>query len=873
MSYGGISDDDSIDGDGRSYSSYEMEQLLTEKLALLEKEKQLRDGLGYRYAHKFYKFQREFIESTNKMNLLVAANQLGKSSSGIMRMCEKMFTTDAERIAIWGDKYKPGKDKLVLWYFYPDFTTATTAFVTTWQKYLPSGPYLDKDNPEIFEQYGWKAYFSDRKITQIEFRDGIMQFKAYGQSSINLQSTTCYEAITDEELPYEHYGEIRSRMNYTGGSFSMVFTATLGQKEWYDAMERRGEREEMFPNANKWNVSLWDCMKYEDDSQSPWTRQRIIAISNQYGTEEEVQKRVEGRFVVDRQALVFSGFINKNIVEPCKVPDKWEIYCGIDIGSGGKNHKSAICFTAVNPEKTKAYVIDLWREDILPTDPEVVLRKFYEMREALGRPINSFYDYGSVDFEKLVNANEVKMMYRASKHPEEGIGTLNALMKNNMLQFFNHKDVSKLFQEFRLVRNKQAKNGRRDDACFTKGNSVATNYGFKDISKLRVGDRVLTRDGFRDVVDIGVRKADVKVYEIGNHVARCTPDHKFIVNSNEKKQIQRLTHSDTFNTISIWRYLLWQFRELRQFFLMELSSEGIQIQIKESIGTILHLQLITGKREWDHCTKKYGEYPKGKYQKGLLFTILTIIHLIMILKTLSVWTLKSILDIMVVRIMRPIKSFTMIISERLKKRQRNGMQAKKVENGTLLTEKNHGKKGCIPSINVTNVEKFTHLKSLIQKMIGKKKRVNFAPISANQNFAGKVVSIILRLFAEGVKNLLQEISIIRLNVVQFNVRQDYVYNVTVDDNHEYTVSLCVVANCDALRYSLCRVDFDFSNVDDSTLIGMDRYVKKREAKEADYYEERSLKGFKQTKKKATAERKRIRQVQEDLYEEDSIFDY
>ena len=101
MSYGGISDDDSIDGDGRSYSSYEMEQLLTEKLALLEKEKQLRDGLGYRYAHKFYKFQREFIESTNKMNLLVAANQLGKSSSGIMRMCEKMFTTDAERIAIW----------------------------------------------------------------------------------------------------------------------------------------------------------------------------------------------------------------------------------------------------------------------------------------------------------------------------------------------------------------------------------------------------------------------------------------------------------------------------------------------------------------------------------------------------------------------------------------------------------------------------------------------------------------------------------------------------------------------------------------------------------------------------------------------------
>lgn len=475
------------------YDDLSMEEILQNKLALLEREKELRDGLGYRYAHKFYKFQREFIESRNKMNLLVAANQLGKSSANIIRCCEHAFSTDEERTRLWGNKFNVKKDTLLIWYFYPDFMTATTAFATTWQKYLPSGLYLTDER--LRDQYGWKAHYgSEKKISHITFRKGIIQFKAYGQSSLNLQAASCYETFCDEELPYEHYPEIRSRMNYTDGYFNMVFTATLGQKEWYDAMEKQGDADEMFPNARKWNVSLWDCMVYEDGSPSIWSKDRIIAVSNQYGTEDEVEKRVNGRFIVDKQALVFSAFRNDNIIKPFEIPKEWEIYCGIDIGSGGKNHKSAIVFTAIRPDHKYGVVVDLWREDINPTTPEDVLKKFREMRSKFKNTVFSFYDYAATDFEKLIFNEEVEMLYRATKNPEEGIGIINSLMKNNMLQFFNTGDVPKIFQEFRLVRTKQPKNKRRDDACDGLRYSISKiDFDFSDVKS----DELISADTYK----------------------------------------------------------------------------------------------------------------------------------------------------------------------------------------------------------------------------------------------------------------------------------------------------------------------------------------------------------------------------------------
>ena len=74
--------------------------------------KELREDLPHLYGWKFYPWSREFFESRNKMNLLCAANQIGKSSIAIRKniewACNKKLWPE-----LWDTEPKQ------FWYFYP----------------------------------------------------------------------------------------------------------------------------------------------------------------------------------------------------------------------------------------------------------------------------------------------------------------------------------------------------------------------------------------------------------------------------------------------------------------------------------------------------------------------------------------------------------------------------------------------------------------------------------------------------------------------------------------------------------------------------------------------------------------------------------
>jgi phage terminase large subunit-like protein len=455
-----------------SYENHSELVLLREKLKLLEFEKQLRDGLGYKYAHKFYTWQTEFIDSTNKMRLLNAANQLGKSTCQIIDQCEHdMFSTDEERLARWPG-FKPGSDTITDFYLYPDSKTATIEFETKWKKYLPKGIYLE--DPELKKRYWWKPYYSNGEIDCVEFREGLLAFKTYGQGAINIQGTSAHSIKCDEELPYELYSELISRTNATCGYFSMVFTATIGGIEWYRAMEKIGESDELFPNAYKRQISLYDSMYYSDGTPSGWTKERIAAVKSQYGTEEEIEKRVMGRFVVEKHGLLLPNFLNKHIVNTFDYPSDWHYYCGIDIGRGGKNHKSAITIVAVRPDYKKAVVCDAWREDTEITTEHVVLGKYKEMIKQLPNKPITFYDFHAKDFELLMMSDSTVNMYPAEKKHEIGFGILNSLMKNDMMYFYLKNHVYKLVDEIRTCKITSPKTSRKDDLCDSLRYSISS---------------------------------------------------------------------------------------------------------------------------------------------------------------------------------------------------------------------------------------------------------------------------------------------------------------------------------------------------------------------------------------------------------------
>lgn len=434
-------------------------QTKLEKLSILEQKKILREHLPHLYGFKWYPWAREFYESRNRHNFLVAANQISKSSTQI-RKCIDWATDTKKWPKLW--RTRP----LQFWYMYPSKDVATIEFEKKWvMQFLPSGPM--KDDPV----YGWKAKYEDQKIFAIHFHSGVsIYFKTYGQSQTELQTGTVDAIFADEELPEELYSELNMRLVATAGYFHMVFTATLGQEIWRETMEERGTKNEKFPAAFKLQVSMFDCLKYEDGSDTPWTPERIKEIIASCKSQAEVDRRVWGKFVLEG-GLKYSGFDRKANVKPGPpIPKEWHRYVGVDVGGGGSSHPAAICFVAVNPEFTRGRVFRAWRGDSETTTAGDVYDKCVELQGNMiltGR----FYDHQSKDFATISNRQGAGFI-PAEKSHNIGEGIMNTLYKTGMLTIdddeFDEKnnfELKKLALELTSLKKDTPKNKAKDDLC------------------------------------------------------------------------------------------------------------------------------------------------------------------------------------------------------------------------------------------------------------------------------------------------------------------------------------------------------------------------------------------------------------------------
>ena len=89
-------------------------------------------------------------------------------------------------------------------------------------------------------------------------------------------------------------------------------------------------------------------------------------------------------------------------------------------------------------------------------------------------------------------------------------------------------------------------NSERFGHCFVGSTIIETLYGQRRIDQIEIGNSVLTRNGYRKVINVhnnGLR--EVKTYQIGDKIITCTPDHRFFAN-NEFIPIGHLINSNTF---------------------------------------------------------------------------------------------------------------------------------------------------------------------------------------------------------------------------------------------------------------------------------------------------------------------------------------
>lgn len=422
------------------------------KLALLRKKTELMDSLPHLYGQKLYSWQRKFLESTARFNFLCAANQIGKSSIQIIRAIH-WATEPSLWPKLW--RHRP----LQLWYLLPTREISTIELEKKWiPQYLPRGAM--KDHP----QYGWKHEYKNKFIWAIHFNTGVsIYFKTYATDVQHLQSGSVDAIFCDEELPAELYPELVMRLAGTWGYFHMVFTATMAQPFWFDVIERQGQKgERLTEDSLKIQVSMYDCLEFEDGTPSHWTPERIEKVKNSCQSDAEVKKRVYGRFVAAENRIYPSFSRDRNVKAPHPLPPSWHVYAGVDIGSGGESgHPASIVFVAVSPDFRQGRVFKGWRGDGVQTTASDILEKFIEMK---GKMVLSgqFYDWAAKDFETIAHRMG-EPFQPADKSHERGEQILNVLFKNEMLAIYDSEELAGLVDEIGSLLHSVDKRKAKDD--------------------------------------------------------------------------------------------------------------------------------------------------------------------------------------------------------------------------------------------------------------------------------------------------------------------------------------------------------------------------------------------------------------------------
>lgn len=430
----------------------ELLRLKLEEVRLRELEISMREGLPHLYGWKWYKWARKFYECRDKECFLLAANQISKSSTQIRKVIH--WATDK---SLWPELW-PHLTPNQFWYLYPNREVATAEFHLKWKQFLPKGKW--KDDPV----YGWKEDMERKQIRSIVFNSGVtIFFKCYSQDVQDLQTGTVFYIATDEELPLELLGELQARLNATDGYMSMVFTATIGQEYWRKTMEPRPGEVTNHPDAFKQQISIYDCLFYEDGTPSFWSVERIERIKAKCASHTEMLIRVYGKFakVGGRKYGAYDDTKNRSTNH--RLPSTWHIYSGVDIGSGTR-HPAAIVFVAVDPLFRRGRVFRAWRGDGIPTTSGDVLVKYVELRGDL-KPVMQCYDYASNEFLQIAE-RAGENFESANKSHNLGEGVLNTLFKYQMLSIQDGDiELDKLSSELMSVLSTTPKNDAEDDLC------------------------------------------------------------------------------------------------------------------------------------------------------------------------------------------------------------------------------------------------------------------------------------------------------------------------------------------------------------------------------------------------------------------------
>lgn len=420
--------------------------------------------------------------------------------------------------------------------------------------------------------------------------------------------------------------------------------------------------------------------------------------------------------------------------------------------------------------------------------------------DAAGRSRNHLREDDINSFRLIKNTlNLGGRQFRIIKNPkhEKNRFTCNTILAYHPNVYFNPVMENTIYdmryvecdQNQKIIKSNRAKDNQKADFldCFTGETPIITSKGSKRIDNIELGDKILTRAGYKPCIDKWDSVSDVYEFttEDGS-TFKCTKDHKFYVNSFGFLPIYIIFALK----LKLWKY-----------------TEALNTGNTPSRNTFIVPN--QSKETHDLYTGKNGLINMGMFLKVKKFIIRMGTHLTILLKILNLLIFQSIDQNMLRNVLRIPLKLLRSGKKQVLKQQKNGMEQKKGLSGIGNMQKTSN------LVNRHTVKEF--VMCVVQNMKQGMSHKHSAQTNVNQNTGYKQGLIMWLGFANIVGIFTKSTNTENLNSVQDHAKclvtgmkyvgKRKVYDITVQDQHEFYANGYLAHNC--VRYTFNSFHFDF----------------------------------------------------------------
>jgi len=329
-------------------------------------------------------------------------------------------------------------------------------------------------------------------------------------------------------------------------------------------------------------------------------------------------------------------------------------------------------------------------------------------------------------------------------------------------------------------------------SCFARGTLITTKQGCIPIDKVKIGNLVLTRKGYKSVIDTGMTSPSAKVVRLtlsNGKTLVVTPNHPVYVENKGFIAVDNLTKDMVLFPVEnlIGDGICKQWKELCS---TESCLEGIQNQKEHQIANTFGQTQDISKMVLRHFMWKYGRLPMEMFLEVLKFITRTATPATMLLKILNALRPSNIKEGILKFIpMKELPDGT--------KGEPLGINPQKELNGIGNTELLQQSTCLEPSEftkeNVCNAAKNTNTKVLMDTGNTVHRHAGASTtIKLESTTRPESVSIAENIFLCGSTESLNSVRVIAVHLLDTTCP---VYNLSVEDCPEYFANGILVHNC------------------------------------------------------------------------------